>query len=227
MRPPAVRPPTWLASGLATKSSLSDRLLLYLVLDPDHVSGNPIEVARAAILGGITALQLRNKDRTDRETLAIARALSQLAREHDVLFLVNDRVDIALASGADGVHLGVDDLPLEDACRLGGEDLVVGYSPETDEQAARAAGRGASYLGVGPVFGTTTKSDAGAAIGLEAIERRAKLAGVPIIGIGGITASTAANVIGHGACGVAVVSAITGALDPESAARTLRSSLRR
>ena len=216
-----------MASGLAAARDLSERLLLYLVLDPDHMSGDPLEVAAAAIRGGITALQLRSKGRTDRETFAMASSLSQLAEVHDVLFLVNDRIDIALASGAGGVHLGVDDLPLDDARRLGGNDFVIGYSPETDDQTARAAGSGADYLGVGPVFGTSTKADAGEAIGLDTIERRAKLAGVPIIGIGGITSATASTVIERGACGVAVVSAITGARDPENSARLLRNSLDR
>jgi thiamine-phosphate diphosphorylase len=204
-----------------------DRLLLYLVLDPDHVTGDAIAVAGAAMRGGITALQLRCKSGTDRSAVELGRALRDLASHHGVLFLINDRIDIALAVEADGVHLGVDDLPLEDARALGGPDFVIGYSPESDEQTTASASRGADYLGVGPVFGTSTKSDAGEAIGLATIERRAALAGIPIIGIGGITASTAASVLDRGACGVAVVSAIAGSPDPEAAARELRAALGR
>ena len=150
-----------------------------------------------------------------------------MSNDYGVLFLVNDRVDLALAASADGVHLGVDDLPLEDARILGGPDFVVGYSPETDAQTAGAAARGADYLGVGPVFGTATKTDAGAAVGLATITRRSELAGIPIVGIGGVAAETAPEVIAAGACGVAVVSAIAGAADPEAAARHFRTVLRR
>ena len=204
---------------------LKQRLLLYLVLDPDHVRGDLIPVAAAAIRGGITALQLRHKGGPDRAVLDLARELRGIARANGVLFLVNDRVDIALAVGADGAHLGVDDLPLEDARRLGGPNFVLGYSPETDEQTAEAAQRGADYLGVGPVFDTATKPDAGTTIGLGTITRRAELAGIPVIGIGGITASTSRSVVDHGACGVAVVSAIACSIHPEAAAREFRSAL--
>jgi thiamine-phosphate diphosphorylase len=212
---------------LRQRLSLKDRLLLYLVLDPDHAAGSPIEVAASAIRGGVTALQLRCKARTDLQMVELARALRTLTTDGGVLFLVNDRVDIALAVESDGAHLGVDDLPLEDARALCGPDFVLGYSPETDEQAAAASGRGADYLGVGPVFGTSTKSDAGKAIGLARIERRAAMAGIPIIGIGGIAASNAASVLSHGACGVAVVSAIAAKPDPEAAARDLRAAIDR
>ena len=176
----------------------------------------------AALNGGVTAVQLRCKHRPDREVFELARRARALTREHEALFLVNDRVDIALASDADGVHLGVDDLPIEDARRIGGPDFVIGYSPETDAQAQDAAARGADHLGVGPVFGTATKADAGTAIGLQTVTQRADLAGIPIIGIGGITASNARSVIDAGAVGVAVVSAISIQGDPRRAAEMLR-----
>jgi thiamine-phosphate pyrophosphorylase len=217
---PAARPRTSLPE-------LPSQLRLYLVADPDHTSGDFVAMIEAALAGGVTSVQLRCKGRTDREVMNLARAIRAATHKHGALFLVNDRVDIALACGADGVHLGVDDLPIEDARKLGGSTFVVGFSPETDEQAQSARSRGADYLGVGPVFGTSTKSDAGAAIGLETISRRAGLAGVPIIGIGGITAANARSVIDAGAVGVAVVSAISMHGDPKRAAQSLGRSIER
>lgn len=210
---------------MANAPRLRDRLLLYLVLDPDHVSRDPLEVAAAAIHGGVTTLQIRCKTKSDRYILELARGLRGLTAENGVLFIVNDRIDIALASDADGVHLGVDDLPLDVTRAIGGKSFVIGYSPESDEQAKSAAARGADYLGVGPVFGTVTKFDAGSPIGLEVLAARADLAGIPIVGIGGVTAANAIQVVEHGACGVAVVSAIAEAPDARAAARQFRDAL--
>ena len=198
---------------------------MYLVADPDHVRGDFVPMVAAALRGGVTAVQLRCKDRSDRQFLALAKELRALTSKYDATFLVNDRLDIALACGADGLHLGVDDLPLVDAHRIA-PNLVLGYSPETDNQAELAASHGASYLGVGPVFGTATKLDAGDAIGLETISRRARLAGIPVVGIGGITPDNAASVLDAGAVGVAIVSAISMHDDPEAAARSFRESTR-
>jgi thiamine-phosphate diphosphorylase len=208
-----------------TRTRLVDGLRLYLVADPNQSSGNLRDQVEAALRGGVTAVQLRWKSATDRELLEEAMTLAAMCKVHGALFFVNDRVDIALASGADGVHLGVDDLPIEDARRLGESSLTIGFSPETDEQANRANLRGADYLGVGPVFGTASKSDAGPAIGLEILSRRVATAGIPVIGIGGITAENAGQVISAGAVGVAVVSAILRAADPEPAARRLRQAV--
>ena len=207
------------------EASLSDRLRLYLVADPVQTDGDFETAVAGALRGGVTAVQLRWKSATDRALLARAIALTALCREHGALFFVNDRVDIALAAGADGVHLGVDDLPLEAARKLGGPGFLIGYSPETDDQAAIARVRGACYLGVGPIYETASKSDAGPAIGLRTIQRRAKIASLPTIGIGGVTAANALLVIEAGAVGVAVVRAILGAASPEQAARDLSGAL--
>ncbi len=206
-------------------AKLRGQLLLYLVLDPDHVAGDLLQVAVASIRGGVTAIQLRCKGRTDRAALELSRSVRGLTSDGGVLFLINDRVDLALAANADGVHLGIDDLPIENARTIGGPGFVVGYSPDTDEQATSARARGGDYLGVGPVFNTSTKADAGFAIGLEAVSRRAALAGIPTVGIGGITADSARSVIENGACGVAMVNAIAGQPDPEHAARQIRDVL--
>jgi thiamine-phosphate pyrophosphorylase len=208
-----------------TSVHLADRLRVYLVADPDHVRGEFVPMVAAAVRGGVTAVQLRCKERTDREILSLAKELRTLTSMNNAMFLINDRLDIALACGADGLHLGVDDLPLAHAHRIA-PHLVLGYSPETDDQAELAASLGAGYLGVGPVFGTATKPDAGDAIGLETISRRVRLAGIPVIGIGGITPRNSASVLGAGAVGVAVVSAISMNDDPEAAARSFIDSIR-
>jgi thiamine-phosphate pyrophosphorylase len=200
---------------------LTSRLAVYLVADPDQTSHDLLETVEIALRAGATAVQLRTKRLTDRETLQLGRAIAERARQSRALFIVNDRLDLALAAGADGVHLGVDDVPLSDARRLAPPGFIVGYSPETDSQTQSAKAEGADYLGVGPVFGTASKADAGAAIGLETIQHRSALAGIPIIGIGGITPGNASSVIAAGAVGVAVVGAILRATDPARATREL------
>ncbi len=205
---------------------LARRLAVYLIADPDQARGDLIAAVEDALSGGVTSVQLRAKRLTDRETLALARAVRRRCVPRGALVIVNDRLDLALAAGADGVHLGVDDLPLSDARRLAGSDFVIGYSPETDDQTMRAANEGASYLGIGPVYDTASKNDAGAAIGLETVARRASLARLPVVGIGGITAATAGNVVEAGAVGIAVVGAILHAEDPGAEAERLGRAVR-
>jgi len=200
-------------------------LRLYLVADPDHVTGDLVATVASAIMGGVTMVQLRAKSLSDREHLALAAALVERCAHDDVPLIVNDRVDIALASGASGVHLGVDDLPLAAARTLAGAGFLIGSSPETDEQIESAARAGADYLGIGPVYGTRTKSDAGNALGLSELARRCAIAPLPVVGIGGITSDGATDVIHAGAAGIAVVSAILAANDPQAAAWRLRRSV--
>jgi len=199
---------------------LSD-LRVYLVADPEHCRGDLERTVAAALAGGVTMVQLRAKALSDREQLSLARHLAGHCRNYAAPFIVNDRLDIALAAGADGVHLGIDDLPVLDARRLAGPGFVIGYSPETDPQIASAAANGADYLGVGPVFETRTKADAGGRLGLGELSRRVSLSPVPVVGIGGITRENASAVVRSGTKGVAVVSAILAAVDPALAAREL------
>ena len=207
-------------------SDLAPRLRRYLVTDARAGSVERlVEMCRAALDGGMTAVQLRAKGWTDRQLLDAAQALGLLCRDASALFIVNDRVDIALAAGADGVHLGVDDLPITSARRLLGPEAVIGYSPETDADRRRAEADGANYLGVGPVYGTGTKLDAGEAIGLDGLRRAVSATHLPVIGIGGITIEQAAEVVSTGAVGVAVVGAIFLAADPAAAARRLSEAL--
>jgi thiamine-phosphate diphosphorylase len=200
-------------------------LRLYFVADPDQSTADLVDVVRSAIAGGVTAVQFRAKRLHDRDAYDLGRTVAGACRESGTAFIVNDRLDLALALEADGVHLGVDDLPIEAARRIAPPGFIVGYSPETDEQATHARERGASYLGVGPVFGTTTKSDAGEAIGLDVLQRRYLLSRLPVVGIGGITSQNAGRVIEAKASGVAVISAISGAGDPLLAAETLRKTV--
>jgi thiamine-phosphate diphosphorylase len=210
---------------LTTRRQLEEALRVYLVADPDQTTGDFLSSVSAALAGGVTMVQLRAKTLTDREIVGLGRTLLVDCRQHGAAFLVNDRIDLALAIGADGVHLGVDDLSIEDARRLVPPDFVIGFSPDSDGQAQDAARLGASYLGVGPVFGTTSKADAGSAIGLELLTRRAGISGLPTIGIGGVSAMNAASVINAGACGVSVISAILRSGEPDQAAAVLRAAV--
>ncbi len=195
---------------------------LYLVTDERLSRGRAtVEIVRAAIKGGIDAVQLRGKELPLREQVALGRELRAITREAGVLFIVNDRADLAVALDADGVHVGQDDLPADLARQVVGPDRIVGVSAATVEEAQIARAMGADYIGVGAIYGTATKLDAGAAIGLAAIGLL-KSIGLPIVGIGGIGQANAAEVIAAGADGVAVVSAIVAADDPEAAARALR-----
>jgi thiamine-phosphate pyrophosphorylase len=207
-------------------NDLTPRLRRYLVTDARVGSVERlVEVCQAALAGGVTAIQLRAKGWTDRQLLDAALALAPLCRDAGALFVVNDRLDIALAAGADGIHLGVDDLPIAAARCLLGPNAVIGYSPERDADRLEAEAAGADYLGVGPVYGTGTKPDAGAAIGLDGLRQAVNQTPLPVIGIGGISIERAAEVVATGAVGVAVVGAVFMADDPGAAARRLREVL--
>lgn len=195
---------------------------LYLVLDPDHVAGDVIQTALDAFDNGVTCVQVRWKTASDRQFVELARAIQRLSQPRGIPLIVNDRLDIALVVGAEGVHLGVDDVPVQAARRIVGTEFLIGYSPETDSQIAGAAVAGASYLGIGPVFGTATKLDAGPALGTNEFTRRRVLTELPVVAIGGITADNAADAIAADAVGVAVASAILGNHDPAAATRQLK-----
>ncbi len=207
------------------RATLLQKLTVYLVADPDLAAGDVLRTVDLALAGGVTAVQLRAKRLSDREALALARALRVRCAAAGALFFVNDRLDLALAGGADGVHLGVDDLPLPDARRLAGPSLIIGYSPETDEQVMQAAEAGADYLGIGPVFGTQSKADAGPRIGLGVLHRRTRLTTLPVIGIGGIGPAHAGRVIASGAVGVAVAGAILRSSSPREIAQEIKEAV--
>jgi len=193
---------------------------LYLVLDPG-MTPDPIAAVQSSIGGGVTMVQVRWKDAHDREIVALGDALSPLCRNAGVPLIVNDRLDLALAIGADGVHLGVDDLPLDRARAIAPTDFIVGYSPERDDEIEMAASAGASYLGIGPFADTNTKSDAGKALGPHEFHRRRLLTTLPVVAIGGVSVTNAASARSAGADGIAVVSAILRSEDPGKATRDL------
>lgn len=205
--------------------TLAEHLRLYLVVGTQDAPHGLLESIEAALAGGVTAVQLREKSGADRQILETAERVRELCVDHGAAFYLNDRLDLALAGGADGIHLGVDDLPIPAARRIAGADFIIGFSPDSDLGARSARLEGGSYLGVGPVFGTRSKADAGAAIGLNVLKRRIEMSGLPVIGIGGIDAENAASVIAAGASGIAVMSAILSARYPEEAARALREAV--
>ena len=204
---------------------LADQLRLYLVAGTQDAPYGLLETIEAALIGGVTAVQLREKSGSDREILATAERVRELCLDHGAAFFFNDRLDLAIASNADGIHLGVNDLPIPAARRIAGPDFTIGFSPDADLGARSARIEGGSYLGVGPIFGTTSKPDAGPAIGLKVLKRRIEVSGLPVIGIGAIDAGNAGLVIRSGASGVAVMNAILNAPDPEAAARGLREAV--
>ena len=189
--------------------------------DPTAVAA-VVALARAAIEGGATMLQLRAKGRSTDELVGFARALVAVCRPAGVPLIINDRVDVARAAGAEGVHLGPEDGTVDEARAALGPDAVVGVSAGTPEEARAAERRGASYLGIGDVFGTVTKLDADEPIGVLGLSAVLRATALPAVAIGGVTEGNAAEAIAAGAAGVAVVSAVAGAADPRAAAARLR-----
>jgi thiamine-phosphate pyrophosphorylase len=200
---------------------------LYPILDADLLGGRPCRAAVAALArGGAGIVQLRAKGVPDRVLFALAREAQAAARAAGMLFVVNDRPDVALMVGADGVHLGQDDLPPEDARRLLGPEAVIGRSTHSLEQLERAAVEPVDYVAFGPVFGTGTKRDPDPVVGLDLLRAARALSARPLVAIGGIDASRAALAIAAGADGVAVISALADAPDLEQAARGFMARMR-
>jgi thiamine-phosphate pyrophosphorylase len=198
-------------------------LSLYLIADPDQCGGRPpVEVVEAAVAGGVTLVQLRCKAMADETVLALGRALMDVLGPRDIPLIVNDRADIARALGAAGVHLGQDDGDPGRARAVLGPRGVIGLSIGTEAELRASDLTQVNYVGSGPVFATASKSDAGLAIGPEGAAAIKALARRPTVGIGGIGAGNAAQVIAAGLDGVAVLSAVCAAADPRAAAAALR-----
>ena len=196
---------------------------LHVLVDDDARWGrDPVHQARAACAGGARVVQLRAKVSTDRQVLAWAAAIRALTRRHGVTFVVNDRFDLALAAGADGVHLGQDDLPPDRLPQEARRQLVVGRSTHTPEQIAIARQERVNYVAFGPVFTTGSKKSAFRERGLEALTQAVRLAlPLPLVAIGGIDRERAPSVVDAGAAGIAVISAVAAAPEPEAMAREL------
>ncbi|HEX5333411.1 MAG TPA: thiamine phosphate synthase [Cellulomonas sp.] len=201
-------------------------LSVYLVIGARDAGPRGVRATvEAAVAGGVSVVQLRDKQASGRELMALAAQLLDLLDGTGVPLLLNDRLDIALASGAHGVHLGQSDLDVRRARRLAGPEFVIGLSASRPEEVADVHSLPSGtvdYLGIGPVFPTATKPDARAAVGLAALAELCAGTALPCVGIGGITARNAAAVWAAGVDGLAVVSAITGAPNPRAAAAGLR-----
>jgi thiamine-phosphate pyrophosphorylase len=196
---------------------------LYLVTDRELSRGRPIEeIVLKSVQGGVTVVQLREKECSTSEYIDLAIRIKKILSKTGVPLIINDRIDVALAVNADGVHVGQSDMPYDMARRIIGSDKIVGLTVETLEQARNAEQLDPDYLGVSAVFTTPTKTDTITEWGLEGISNLRDLSRHILIGIGGLNKSNAAEVIRHGADGIAVVSAICSADDPQSASRELR-----
>ncbi len=201
-------------------------LTLYLVADSDAcLDRGLVETVRVAVQGGVSAVQLRDHRATTVQLYEAALELRAVLEGSSVCFLVDDRLDVAMAAGADGVHLGQSDLPAEAARAIAGPEFVIGWSVTNIVEAARAAAfppGTIDYLGVGPVFPSRTKVDAASPIGIEVLRATCALSAVPCVAIGGITADRASELADTGVSGIAVVSAICSAEDPRKASAELR-----
>jgi thiamine-phosphate pyrophosphorylase len=198
-------------------------LSLYLVTDASLSRGRGNrQVVEAAIRGGVTAVQYRDKTASTRRMIEEASALYGICRAAGVIFIVNDRVDVALAVGADGVHVGQGDMPAPLARELIGPDRILGVSVGSVGEALRAAADGADYVGASPIFATPTKPDAPRPMGLEGLRAVAGAAAIPVVAIGGVNEDNVEALMRCGASGLAVVSAIVAASDVEGATKRLR-----
>jgi thiamine-phosphate pyrophosphorylase len=207
--------------GTARSPGIDVRLIV--ITDADLARPRPVaEVVAAALEAGAPVIQLRAKQATAAALLEDARALLPLVRRHGARLVVNDRLDVALAAGADGVHLGPDDLPVAAVRAQAPAPFLIGYSTDDPAAAARAAAEGADYIGCGAVFGTTSKADAAnEKIGTARLDQVARAVDIPVVGIGGIDGGNVAEVAATAAAGVAVIGAVMAAADPGAAARAL------
>ena len=202
---------------------MKDYLKLYLVTDRELSLGRSLEeVVSEAVKGGVTVVQLREKDASTGEFIELARRLMKLLKPLRIPLIINDRVDVALAVDADGVHIGQSDMSYEDARRLLGPDKIIGLSVESFEDIEAANALDVDYIGISPVYGTPTKTDTAEPFGLEGLRKAVQMSVHPTVAIGGMNASTIAEVMAAGTDGVAVVSAICSAENIRKATSDLR-----
>ena len=206
----------------ARRRAWIERARLYLVCSLRPGGRDPEDVLRPALRAGVSVIQLREKSASDHAVLRAGRLFRRLCSAYGALFIVNDRPDLAIACGADGVHLGQDDMQITKARALVGDEMLIGQSTHSSEQIEGAVG--ADYIGVGPIFETPTKAGR-PAVGVDLVEAASERARVPFFAIGGIDATNIDAVTAAGATRVAVVRAICDAADPGAAAHTLRNYL--
>ncbi|WP_449241057.1 thiamine phosphate synthase [Desulfoscipio gibsoniae] len=195
---------------------------LYLVTDRAILEGRDLfQAVESALRGGVTLVQLREKEISSRDFYQTALALKDLTVKYKVPLLINDRLDIALAVDADGIHIGREDLPVQVARRLLGPQKIIGYSVSDIEEAIYGAKNGADYLGAGPVYTTTTKAVTVEPLGMEGLRSIKESVSIPVVGIGGINLNNIREVKKSGADGASIVSGILGSGDPARTSREL------
>ena len=234
--------PGWIAQGRRVfdraeqrvagdlRAKIASRITgLYVIVDPEATRGRPvIEIAEASVNGGAGVLQLRDKVHAKGEVLPIARRLRQLCDQRNALFIINDDADLALSTGAHGLHLGQSDLPVAEARRVLASRQIVGRSNNTVEEAVESEAGGADYIVVGAIFPTGTMGKgAKPVVGVQMVSKVKELVSRPVVAIGGITAENVADVVKAGADCVCVVSAVTLDDDPEAAARRVVEAMAR
>jgi thiamine-phosphate pyrophosphorylase len=196
---------------------------LYIITDEMIGGGrSPAEIAQRAIAGGADVIQLRDKTCSSLALLRAAREIRTITRQSGTLFIINDRLDVAIACGADGVHLGQDDMPVSTARQLAPPGFIIGVSVGTVGEAVQAGREGADYLALSPTFSTASKDDAGPGYGLDRLREIRRVVSIPVIAIGGINRQNAGDVIAAGADGIAVISAVVASPDITAAARELK-----
>jgi len=197
-------------------------LILYVIPDVKIGLGRShVELAEEALKGGATVIQLRDKEKSGRELYSIGLELRKITNKHGAKFIVNDRLDIALATGADGVHLGTEDLPISIARKIAGKNFIIGASVSSIDEAIKAEKDSADYLSVQSIFPTTSKEDV-KTVGLEMLKKVINTTSLPVIAIGGINTSNVCEVINKGVKGVAVISAIVSKTDVKKATEELK-----
>ena len=201
---------------------------LYLVTDRGLCLGrNLIDVVERAVKGGVSVVQLREKDASTREFLSIGMEIKRLLVKENIPLIINDRIDIASALDAEGVHLGNSDMPFEIAKSILGRDKIIGLSAECIEDAVEADRAGADYIGVSPVYTTPTKPELETGLGIQGLREIRKVTRLPLVAIGGMKADNCREVIENGADGIAVVSGICSAPDPEEAAKDILNEIKK
>ncbi len=200
---------------------------LYLITDRRHTKGPLPEAVRLALEGGVRAVQLREKDLPVRELLALAQELRVVTSEFGAKLFINDRVDVAVAVNADGVHLGRESMPAGAVRKIVGDDMLIGVSCHSVEDAWEAETHGADFVTFGPVYPTPSKLQYGRPVGLETLGRAAKKVQIPVFGLGGINPANALRVMLSGAYGIALITAILAADDIKQAAAEMNDLVRR
>jgi thiamine-phosphate pyrophosphorylase len=206
--------------------SLTVDFNLYLITDRKQTKLPLPDAVRRALQGGVRAIQVREKDLPIRELLALARDLRSLTREFKAQLFINDRVDVAVAVDADGVHLGRESMPADAVRKIVGRDMLLGASTHSLDEAKKAEADGADFVTFGPIFSTPSKKPYGTPVGVEAVRTVKKHVHLPVFGLGGITIDTIAQVLQHGADGIAMISSVFAAPDIKQAATDVVNKIR-